>query len=155
MTNEPMHDANQSLNVTLLENMVHEREHSVDRWRTRKVDSAKFFVSVHTRLRTRNIEHLDVRPVYLGHIAAYMDWPDLVTASSMRHRIIDDFRRMPAEDFVYHPLAPFFMPAADGAPGFITKTFTVNGRISTVFQIDHILPVHWNRDTNQKKICVL
>lgn len=74
----------QALEVALLEYLVHERENSIDRWKARKAQSAEFMAGVRERLRDRAIAHLELRPVYLGHCAAYCDHPDVITTGKLR-----------------------------------------------------------------------
>jgi hypothetical protein len=142
--------------VTLLQKLIAEREGSADRWRARKAESTEFVVAAGQRLRERNVAHLDVSPVYLGHCAAYCDCKYLVPTGRLHRQIVAEFRRMTEATFEYHPLRSFFEPRVDSdgsVVGYAAKTYVVNGRTHTVLSIDHVLPRYWDpfADGQKKK----
>lgn len=132
--------------LRVLEDLLADREAAApDRWRARKAASAAHVASRQAAFRRRGIAHLDVAPVYLGHIPAYANRPTAVGPAALCAEIQREFRRMAPAAYAHHPLAAFFEPAPPPG-GYAPLTFTtLGGHRHTVLQLDHVVPQSYAR----------
>ena len=105
-------------------------------------------------------EHLDVPPVYLGHCAQFrilthvctgtrapgFNLRVLASSAKMKRMIIHAFARMPASVYELHELRGFFEPNPDPErPGYVPKMVTFRQGRAVMFDVDHIVPIKWDR----------
>jgi hypothetical protein len=109
------------------------------RARTRAPASSRVSPGVRERLRERSVDHLDLRPVYLGHCAAYCDLPGHISAARMH---APAHRRRVSSDISRRLLLPFarglFRSGTPRSPLYVQKTYPPTGdRSANVFQVDN------------------
>ena len=98
-------------------------------------------------------ELIYVKPVYLGDVPAYKNYPSEIKSGAMSKKIEDDFSDMTDKDYKFHPLKDFFEKKEKG--GYKPKMDKFPCGLLKMFDVDHILPESWGGPHHPRNYAVI
>ena len=122
--------------------------------RTRLRESTEFVRGCLERFGLRGHQHLDVAPVYLGHVAQLRNVRRLMTTAQTKRAIVAAFRNMSPAAYRFHNLQDFFVPNPHGND-YVPKTVNFRRGPEIMFDVDHVVPKRWGGVDHPRNYAVM